>query len=132
MPNPTPFMEDGHPELSDSILTSEKKMLGIEEDYEEFDPELIVYINTIFGTLEQLGIRSGDKFRIQDKFTTWTDYLDDYEMIDEIKSYMYLRLRLLFDPPSNSFIVNSFDDQIKEFEWRINVKGDTTWEDYSD
>ena len=119
-------------DLSESILTSEKKMLGITGEYEEFDPELIVLINGIFGTLEQLGIRSGDKFRIQDRFTTWGEYLDDSAMIDEIKSYMYLRLRLLWDVPSNSFVVKTFEDQIKEFEWRINVKGDTTWEDYND
>lgn len=116
-------------ELSDSILTSEKKLLGITEDYEEFDAELIVHINTIFGTLEQLGINSGTKFKIQDKFAVWTDFISDSEMIEEIKSYMYLRLRLLFDPPANSFVVNAFQEQIKEFEWRINVKGDNTWEE---
>ena len=115
-------------ELSDSILTSMKKMLGIEEEYTQFDPEIIMHINAIFGTLEQLGIRSGEKFRIENKEATWYDYLIDTLLLDEIKSYMYLRLRLLFDPPANSFVVNSFAKQIEEFEWRINVKGDQTGE----
>lgn len=117
--------------MEDSILDSMKYLLGLPEEYKPFDSELIIHINSIFGTLEQLGVRPG-RFTISDNSASWSDYLDDSEMIDEIRSYMYLRLRLVFDPPANSFIVKSFEDQIKEFEWRINVKGDTTWEDYDE
>lgn len=110
--------------VSDSILLSIKKMLGLNEDYDVFDPELIIHINTVFGTLHQLGVGPEEQFRISGDNETWLDFDTDGEQIDEVKSYIYLRVRLLFDPPSSSFVLSSFQEQLKELEWRLNVKVD--------
>lgn len=110
--------------VSDSILLSIKKMLGLNEDYDVFDPELIIHINTVFGTLHQLGVGPEEQFRISGDNETWLDFDTDGEQIDEVKTYIYLRVRLLFDPPSSSFVLSSFQEQLKELEWRLNVKVD--------
>lgn len=110
--------------VQDSILLSIKKMLGLDQDYDVFDPELIIHINTVFGTLHQLGVGPEEQFRISGDNDIWLDFDTDGEQIDEVKSYIYLRVRLLFDPPSSSFVLNSFQDQLKELEWRLNVKTD--------
>ena len=110
--------------VSDSILLSIKKMLGLNEDYNVFDPELIIHINTVFGTLHQLGVGPEEQFRISGDNETWLDFDTDGEQIDEVKTYIYLRVRLLFDPPSSSFVLSSFQEQLKELEWRLNVKVD--------
>ena len=105
----------------ESILTSIKKLLGIEEDYTHFDQDLIMHINSVFAVLNQLGIGPVGGFSITDKSSKWNDYEID-TTYDMLKSYMYLKVRLLFDPPQNSFLVSSMEKQILEFEWRLNVK----------
>lgn len=106
----------------DSILTSMKKMLGIEEDYEAFDMDLIININSVFTILNQLGIGPEDGYMIAGKENLWEEFLIDDANVEAVKSYMYLKLRLLFDPPSNSFLVTSLENQVKEFEWRLAVQ----------
>lgn len=110
--------------VSESILLSVKKMLGLDKDYDVFDPELIIHINTVFGTLHQLGVGPEDQFRISGDSETWSEFDTEGEQTDEVKTYVYLRVRLLFDPPSSSFVLSSFKEQIQELEWRLNVKAD--------
>lgn len=110
--------------VSESILLSVKKMLGLDKDYDVFDPELIIHINTVFGTLHQLGVGPEDQFRISGDSDLWSDFTTEGEQTDEVKSYVYLRVRLLFDPPSSSFVLSSFKEQLQELEWRLNVKAD--------
>ena len=109
----------------DSILTSIKKMLGIEENYPHFNDELVLFINSVFGILFQLGVGPKEKpFRITGSNETWDDFLVD-DQIETVKSYVFAKVKLLFDPPSSSFVLNSYQDLIKEFEWRCNVDAET-------
>ena len=111
-----------------SILNTIKKMLGIDSDYTDFDTDIIVGINSSFAILSQLGLDmtiGNNDLTISDSSAVWDDYLNNYENVNDVISYVYLRVRLMFDPPSNSFLVKSIEDQIKELEWRINVAVDT-------
>lgn len=110
--------------VNSSILLSVKKMLGPSADYDVFDPELIIYINSVFGTLHQLGVGPEEKFVITGDSELWSDFTTEGEEIEEVKSYMYLRVRLLFDPPSSSFVLSSFKEQLKELEWRLQCKAE--------
>lgn len=106
----------------ESILNSIKKLLGIAEDYTTFDNDLIIYINSIFPILYQLGIGSGGFF-ITDSSKCWNDYVPKManNNLSNIQTYIYLRVKLLFDPPANSFVLTSINEMIKELEWRINA-----------
>lgn len=109
----------------DSILTSIKKMLGIEEDYTHFDPELIIFINSVFGILFQLGVGPTDEpFVIKSKDEKWEDFIEDTQ-IETVKSYVFMKVKLLFDPPASSFVLSSYQDLIKEFEWRCHIHAET-------
>lgn len=107
-----------------SILTSIKKMLGIEEDYEHFDQELIMHINGVFTTLTQLGVGLPAAYSIVDKTNTWDEFIEPVK-IEAVKSYVYMRVRLIFDPPIGT-VIDSYEKQIKELEWRLNVQVDPT------
>lgn len=109
----------------DSILTSIKKMLGISEEYVMFDMDLIMHINSIFMILTQLGVGPVEGFSIQDKYDTWSDFIPESTKLDLIKSYMYLKVKLLFDPPLSSAVIESTNKMINEFEWRLNMAADT-------
>ncbi len=104
----------------DSILSSTKKMLGIEEDYDVFDLDIILHINSVFSTLYQFGVGPATGFFIEDKTKTWTDFLgsDSFDL-NMVKSYMFLRVRLLFDLPTTSFAIEAMKEQVKEYEWRM-------------
>ena len=111
-----------------SILVTIRKMIGGDTASTEFDMDLIIAINSAISTLYQLGIeklRGGEGFSITGETETWDDLLGEYMHVDLIKGYVYLKTRLLFDPPQNSFLVNSIQDQIKEMEWRITVAIET-------
>ena len=114
----------------ESILTSVKKMLGIEEDYTHFDPDIIMHINTAFSTLRQLGVGPVDGFVIENSGSTWSDFIPDSKRIQMVKSYVYLRVRILFDPPATSTVMEAFNQQIKEMEWRMNVEVDPDTKEY--
>lgn len=107
----------------DSILSTIKKMLGIEDDYTHFDTDIIIHINTIFTILNQLGVGPPEGFSITDNTSKWADFKVHGSM-ESIKTYIYLRVRLLFDPPSNSFLVEAIKNQIQELEWRLNVQAE--------
>ena len=108
----------------DSILTSVKKMLGIPEDYEQFDMDIIMHINSVFMILTQLGVGPEEGFTISNKSDKWSDFIGEGKLVELIKSYVYLKVRLIFDPPQSSSIIEAMNRQISEFEWRINVAVD--------
>lgn len=110
-----------------SILTSIKNMLGITDEYEHFDSDIIAHINSVFVILNQLGVGPTEGFYIQDKNTMWVSYISDPIKVSLVKSYMFLRVKLLFDPPNNSTVIESMKNQIAEMEWRLtNGGGDTS------
>ena len=108
----------------DSILTSVKKMLGIPEDYEQFDIDIIMHINSVFMILTQLGVGPEEGFTISNKSDKWSDFIGEGKLVELVKSYIYLKVRLIFDPPQSSSIIEAMNRQISEFEWRINVEVD--------
>lgn len=110
----------------ESILTSIKKLLGIAEEYTHFDADLIMHINSVFATLTQIGVGPSEGFIIEDDTSTWSDFVTDTTPIESVKSYIHLRVRLLFDPPSSSAVIESMNRAISEFEWRLNVAADST------
>lgn len=108
----------------DSILTSIKKLLGITEDYTHFDSDLIMHINSVFMILTQIGVGPAGGFTITDKSTVWNDYLPEGSGIEAVKTYMSLKVRLLFDPPNSSAIMDAMNRSANELEWRLNVAVD--------
>lgn len=108
----------------ESILTSIKKMLGITEEYEHFDEDLIIHINSVFSILNQLGVGPSKGFFIENKTATWDGFVADASQIQFVKSYVYLKVKLLFDPPQSSAVTEAINRQISELEWRINVAVD--------
>lgn len=110
----------------DSILTSIKKLLGIEADYEHFDVDIIAHINSVFMILTQIGVGPSEGFIIEDETATWSDYLPDSDLIklSAVKTFIHLKVRLLFDPPSSS-VAEQINKQLSELEWRLNVIAET-------
>lgn len=113
--------------LMDSVLNSIKKLLGIQESYTIFDADLIMHINSTFAVLNQIGIGPKEGFMIEDSYTTWDEYITQANE-SMVKSYVYLKVRLLFDPPSNNFLTESINRQLSELEWRLFLVGDTPTE----
>lgn len=108
--------------MDKSILNNVKKMLGLDEDYDAFDTDVIIHINSVFSTLSQLGIGPIEGFMIEDDIPTWDDFLiTPNANLSSIKTYVYLRVRLLFDPPATSFAIQAMEKQIQELEWRLNA-----------
>lgn len=103
-----------------SILTSIKKLLGITEEYTVFDQDIIIHINSVFLTLNQLGVGPEEGYSITNKDNQWTEFLKEGVLLNSVKSYIYLKVKLLFDPPLNSSTIESMNNMIKEFEWRMN------------
>lgn len=111
--------------MSESILDSTKKAVGIHATDTSFDSDIIMHINSVFSTLNQLGIGPLVGFMITDAAALWTSFMDDLRL-NNVKTYMYLRVRLLFDPPATSYLIDSLEKQAKELEWRINEHRETT------
>lgn len=110
--------------METSILTSIKKMLGVAEDYTEFDEDIINHINSVFLNLTQLGVGPKEGFMIENDTAVWEDFIDDSIQLQAVKTYMYLKVKLLFDPPLSSSVTESFTRMIAELEWRLNVAVD--------
>ena len=110
--------------MDESILTSVKKALGPEEDYEHFDPEIIMYINSVLATLTELGVGPVEGFMIQDKGAKWNDFISDDKLLNLVPTYVYLKVKLIFDPPTSSAVLESIKAMIAELEWRLNVTVD--------
>lgn len=112
-----------------SILNSVKKALGIQPDYSHFDQELIMHINSVFSIINQLGVGPEETFAIESEDNTWEEFTESNVNINVVKTYMYLKVRLLFDPPSSGTVAESFKNQAEEMEWRMNVADDETWKE---
>lgn len=115
-------------EIMESVLTSIKKMLGITEEYEHFDSDIIMHINSVFMILTQLGVGPPSGFFIQDKTSTWKEFISDETKLQLVKSYMHMKVKLLFDPPLSSAVITSMEKMIAEAEWRLNVAAETNIE----
>ena len=110
-----------------SILTSIKKLLGITESCTDFDTDIIMHINTVLMTLNQLGVGT-EGFQIEDKNAVWSEFIES-DKLAATKSYVHLRVKLLFDPPLNSAIIEAIKESIRELEWRLNVRVESESED---
>lgn len=112
----------------ESILTSIKKMLGPTEEYEHFDPDIIIYINTAIMDLTQVGVGPAEGFSISDKNDTWEDFVPELIQnkvkIEAIKSYIYFSVKIAFDPPLNASVLSSMERQMEKLLWRLNVAVD--------
>lgn len=102
----------------ESILTSIKKLLGIEHDYEHFDKDIIMHINAALMTLNQLGVGPKEGFLITGDTETWDRFLGGFNNLEAVKTYVYLKVRMVFDPPSSS-VMESLKRQADEYEWRL-------------
>lgn len=113
-------------EMTESILTSIKKLLGIDESYTHFDSDLIMHINSVLSILTQLGVGPPNGFSITGSGEQWNDFLaKESHNLSLVKSYMHLKIKLLFDPPLSSAVIESINKQISEFEWRLNVAAES-------
>ena len=110
----------------ESILTSIKKLLGITEEYDQFDPDIIMHINSVFMILTQLGVGPAEGFSIEDDTAVWTDFIQDVKKLESVKTYIYLKVKLAFDPPLSSAVIDSMNRLINELEWRLNVAAEST------
>lgn len=114
--------------MENSILRSIKKVLGLDYDYLAFDQDVIMHINATFSVLSQLGIGPTEGYTIEDDSALWDDYdlgTTTLSFKGLVKTYMYLKVRMLFDPPTMSFLIEAMNRQIQEYEWRINVFRET-------
>lgn len=108
--------------VMESILTSIKKLLGPDEMYTHFDPDLIIHINSVLSILTQLGVGPSTGFSISDASATWSDFLGtNLQAVEFVKTYVYLKVKLVFDPPLSSAVMESMNRTISELEWRIQV-----------
>ena len=109
----------------DSTLKTIKKLLGISDEETHFDTDIIMHINSVFSILHQLGVGPDKSFSIQDDTATWDDFIENDNNFNDVRTYIYLKVRLLFDPPASSSVMSAMERQISELEWRLNVEGFT-------
>lgn len=110
--------------MDSSILTSIKKLLGIAEEDTSFDQDIIMHINTVFAILAQLGVGPEGGFSIEDDSAVWGNYLGNAINLELVKSYIYMKVRSMFDPPTSSILADAMNKNISELEWRINITVD--------
>lgn len=106
--------------MADSILNSTKKILGLSEDYTHFDLDIITHINGTFSILDQLGIGPVGGYSIEDETPTWDQYSVPSNQLQLVRTYVFLKVRMLFDPPTTSYLIEAMNKQILEHEWRLN------------
>lgn len=116
----------------DSILVSIKKLLGVDEYCDHFDTDIIIHINSALMVLNQLGVGPSTGFVVTSNSETWSDFLGENKAIESVKTYVYLKTRLVFDPPQTSSVIDAINRQISELEWRINVAVDPVSEETPD
>lgn len=110
----------------ESILTSVKEGIGVGADCDAFDKTLIMHINTVFAILKRMGVGPTKGFRIEDEGTTWDEFIDDDSdsTLEAVKSYMVLKVQMVFDPPTSSTLMEAMKESIKELEWSLNFEAD--------
>ena len=113
----------------DSILNSTKKLLGIPAEYDHFDIDIMMHINAVFMTLQQLGVGPANGFMIVDEYTNWDEFMPEGPALNTVKSYMGLKVQMLFDPPSSGTIMEARKAMIAEYEWRLNLAAETPKKD---
>lgn len=114
----------------ESILTSTKKLLGITEEYTHFDMDIIIHINSAFAILTQLGVGPSEGFSIENEYPIWSDFISsDDKQFQMVKTYVYMKVRLVFDPPTNSSHLQALKDAVDEYEWRLNVAAESKSEE---
>lgn len=109
----------------DSILISIKKLLGPTIEYDYFDSDIIMHINSVFMILNQLGVGPDKCFTIQDDTAVWSDFVQDDTTIEAVKTYIYLKVKLIFDPPVSGIVLEAFNRNIDELEWRLHLAAET-------
>lgn len=107
--------------VEESILLSIKKLLGILETQEHFDTDVIIHINSAFTNLKQLGVGPVDGYKITSAENKWSEFIQDEDRLESVKTYIYLKVKVIFDPPLNASLMESFKESIRELEWRLNV-----------
>lgn len=121
------FEEESSVKVEDSILNSVKKMLGIEPDYTDFDLDIMIQINAALFTLRQIGVGPSDGYEITGPNETYDDYLGEgNKEKNQIKTYLFCKTKLGFDPPQSSIVLEAFKQLIQEAEWRLNVQVDSS------
>lgn len=113
----------------DSILTSIKKLLGLTDDYEAFDMDIIMHINSVFAILHQLGVGPDKPFVIHNKDAVWNDFIETKDDIEFVKTYMYMKVKLMFDPPMVASAMEAMNNLISEMEFRLNIADDPAYKD---
>lgn len=111
--------------MSDSILATIKKMLGLDDGYTPFDTEILVHINAAFMTLCQMGIGPKEGYNVTDYDQTWSNFLVNPVMLGAVKTWVYLQVKMMFDPPTNSFVMDAYKTQADQILWRLNVQAET-------
>lgn len=114
-------IEKSEIDVEKSILLSIKKMLGVIQNDTVFDTDIKIHINSAFSNLNQLGVGPKEGYRISGPEDLWEDFIIDNEKIESVKTYVYLKVKTVFDPPLNGTLMESFKESIKELEWRLNV-----------
>ena len=111
--------------MEDSILVSIKKLLGIASEYENFDQDIIMHINTVFMVLHQLGVGPANGYMIENKGNIWSEFVKDKDNLNAVKSYIHLKVKILFDPPLNSAVLAALKESINELEFRLLVQAES-------
>lgn len=109
----------------ESVLTSIKKLLGMGEDYTVYDTDVMIHINSVFADLKRLGVGPSEGFKVTGPYETWSDFTGDVIDFESVKTYVYLRVRLLFDPPSSAAAIEAMKAQADKYEWLLNVSAET-------
>ena len=107
--------------MNESILQSIKKPLGIDVSYTAFDQDIIMHINSVFMILRQMGVGPDSGYKIDSTSNQWSEFTNDDLFIESVKTYIYLKVRMYFDPPQNTSLISAIQSQISELEWRLNV-----------
>lgn len=111
--------------MDTSILTTIKKLLGIEEEYTHFDADIIVHINTVLMILRQMGVGPSEGFSVEGASDIWSDFISDIQNFEAVKTYIYLKVKLVFDPPLSATVIASYEKVIAELESRLNMSAET-------
>lgn len=116
--------------MEQSILKSVKKILGVDPTVTTFDDDILTHINSAFSTLRQIGIGPVDGFMVEDDEAMWVDFIGATPLLTQVKTYVCLKVRIVFDPPTTSYLIGAINDQIRELEWRLNEEREqTAWVD---
>lgn len=110
--------------MEESIFESIKSLLGPDASYDVFDQDILIHINTAISVLTQLGVGPATGFMVTGSDETWRDFIGDDKILQMVKTYIYMKVKMAFDPPTNSSVLNAYNEACKEYEWRLNVETD--------